>query len=39
MTNMVEGDFEKGFELGPGKVVSGVLKRISKEASMTNVEV
>mmetsp|Transcript_107308 Transcript_107308/g.311776 ORF Transcript_107308/g.311776 Transcript_107308/m.311776 type:complete len:215 (+) Transcript_107308:824-1468(+) len=39
MTNMVEADFEKGFELGPGKVVSGVLKRISKTAVMENVEV
>lgn len=39
MNNMVGADFEKGFELGPGKVVAGILKRISKEAALTNVEV
>ena len=39
MTNMVNADFEKGYELGPGKVISGVMKRISKTAAMENVEV
>merc|ERR1712070_874225 len=39
MTNMVEGGYGKGFELGPGKVIAGVLKRISKQAPMTNIEV
>lgn len=39
MTNMVEGDYGKGFELGPGKVIAGILKRVSKTAPMTNIEV
>nr|AQS99292.1 Acyl carrier protein s-malonyltransacylase [Gambierdiscus polynesiensis] len=38
MRAMVAGGFEKGYELGPGKVVSGILKRIDKGAAsaMTN---
>ncbi|CAJ1942986.1 unnamed protein product [Cylindrotheca closterium] len=32
-------DFEKACELGPGKVTSGILKRFSKKAECTNVEV
>jgi len=39
MTNMVGSDYEKGFELGPGKVITGVLKRVDKKASMGNIEV
>merc|ERR1711865_770368 len=38
MTNMVNADFEKGYELGPGKVISGVMKRISKTADIENVD-
>jgi len=39
MQAMVAGDFGKGFELGPGKVIAGILKRISKDAAgaITNV--
>ena len=33
------GDFEYAYELGPGKVIAGVLKRVSKAATITNVEV
>lgn len=32
-------DFEKACELGPGKVTAGILKRFSKKAECTNVEV
>ena len=39
MTDMVNADYEKGYELGPGKVVTGVLKRVSKKAKMENIEV
>lgn len=38
--NMVLGmDFEEAVELGPGKVTAGILKRFSKTAKCTNVEV
>jgi len=39
MESVLSRDFEKGYELGPGKVVAGVLKRIDKKAAMTNIEV
>jgi [acyl-carrier-protein] S-malonyltransferase len=32
-------DFEKAYELGPGKVTAGILKRFSKTAEVINVEV
>ena len=32
-------DFEEAYELGPGKVTSGILRRFSKKAKCTNVEV
>jgi [acyl-carrier-protein] S-malonyltransferase len=31
--------FERAVELGPGKVTSGILKRVEKSAECTNVEV
>ena len=31
--------FEKGYELGPGKVIAGIFKRIDKTASVENVVV
>ena len=37
--NMLAGGFTKGLEIGPGKVISGILKRVDKNAKMTNVEV
>jgi len=39
MTAMVENGFEKGFELGPGAVIAGIVKRIDKEAAknITNI--
>lgn len=41
MQAMVASGFEKGFELGPGKVIAGILKRIDKgaAAAVTNVTV
>jgi len=39
MDSILGGDFERAMELGPGKVTSGILKRFSKTAECTNVEV
>jgi len=41
MQGIVAGGFEKGYELGPGKVLSGIMKRVDKKAAaaMVNVEV
>mmetsp|Transcript_55466 Transcript_55466/g.172116 ORF Transcript_55466/g.172116 Transcript_55466/m.172116 type:complete len:414 (-) Transcript_55466:284-1525(-) len=33
MQAMAAADFEKGFELGPGKVIAGIMKRIDKAAA------
>lgn len=38
-TEMLANGYEKGFELGPGKVVAGILKRVDKAALITNIEV
>ena len=35
---MMERGYEQGYELGPGKVVAGIVKRINKEAKLTNIE-
>ena len=39
MNGLIDGGFEKGYELGPGKVLSGIMKRISKAAVIENFEV
>jgi [acyl-carrier-protein] S-malonyltransferase len=39
MDLMLGSGFEKAYELGPGKVTAGILKRFSKTAPCTNVEV
>ena len=39
MDSILSKDFEKACELGPGKVTSGILKRFSKTAECSNVEV
>jgi [acyl-carrier-protein] S-malonyltransferase len=39
MKEMVGNGFEQGYELGPGKVLAGIMKRVDKKAKMTNVEV
>lgn len=39
MDLMLSRGFEKAFECGPGKVTAGILKRFSKTAPCTNVEV
>lgn len=39
MKDMVAAGFEKGYELGPGKVIAGIMKRIDKDAAgaITNI--
>jgi [acyl-carrier-protein] S-malonyltransferase len=39
MDLMLSKGFEKAYELGPGKVTAGILKRFSKTAECINVEV
>ena len=39
MDSILGKDFEKAFELGPGKVTAGILKRFDKTAECTNIEV
>ena len=34
----MERGYEQGYELGPGKVVAGIVKRINKQAALTNIE-
>lgn len=38
MNNLVKGGLAQGYELGPGKVCAGILKRVDRKASMINVE-
>jgi [acyl-carrier-protein] S-malonyltransferase len=35
---MMERGYEQGYELGPGKVVAGIVKRINKGAKLENIE-
>lgn len=39
MDSVLGKDFEEAYELGPGKVTAGILKRFSKTAKCTNIEV
>jgi len=39
MKDMTANGFEQGYELGPGKVLAGIMKRIDKKAPITNIEV
>merc|ERR1719251_244428 len=39
MDSMLANGFEEAFELGPGKVTAGILKRFDKKAKCTNIEV
>merc|ERR1719313_27140 len=40
MTDLNAAGYEAGYELGPGKVLSGIMKRVDKKApAITNVEV
>merc|ERR1711988_954269 len=39
MTDMTSNGFEEGYELGPGKVLAGIMKRVDKKAKITNIEV
>lgn len=37
MASMLAADFESAYELGPGKVLAGIMKRFDKSAVITNV--
>ena len=39
MDSVLGKDFEKAYELGPGAVTTGILKRFSKTAECTNLDV
>ena len=39
MNNLVKDGIGTAYELGPGKVCAGILKRIDRGAAMVNVEV
>ena len=39
MNGMLGNGYKRGYELGPGKVITGILKRTDKTAVMENVEV
>uniref|UniRef100_A0A7S3ZET9 Malonyl-CoA:ACP transacylase (MAT) domain-containing protein n=1 Tax=Lotharella globosa TaxID=91324 RepID=A0A7S3ZET9_9EUKA len=39
MAAMLESDFEQAYEIGPGKVLAGILKRFDKKAQIENIEV
>lgn len=39
MDNVLSKGFEEAYELGPGKVTAGILKRFDKAAKCTNIEV
>jgi len=39
MNDLIGNGFEEGYELGPGTVLAGIMKRIDKKKKMTNVEV
>uniref|UniRef100_A0A7S0W1A9 Malonyl-CoA:ACP transacylase (MAT) domain-containing protein n=1 Tax=Hemiselmis tepida TaxID=464990 RepID=A0A7S0W1A9_9CRYP len=36
--DMMERGYKDGYELGPGKVVAGIVKRVNKAAAITNIE-
>jgi len=37
--NMLSGGYEEGYELGPGKVIAGIMKRIDRSAKVTGISV
>ena len=39
MSELVAGGDFVGYELGPGKVLAGIMKRVSKTQAITNIEV
>jgi len=38
MASMIESDFENAYEIGPGKVLTGILKRFKRDAAFENIE-
>ena len=39
MQGLIDGGLEKGYELGPGKVLAGIMKRVDKTKVIENIEV
>jgi [acyl-carrier-protein] S-malonyltransferase len=39
VARLMERGMKEGYELGPGKVLAGIIKRIDKSVAITNVEV
>ncbi len=39
MQTILEKGLERSFEIGPNKVIAGILKRIDKKHSVTNIQV
>jgi [acyl-carrier-protein] S-malonyltransferase len=39
VNRLIERGMTSGYELGPGKVLAGVIKRINKDIVITNIEV
>ena len=37
MKTLLDKGLEKSYEVGPGKVIAGIMKRIDKKAEITNV--
>jgi len=38
INEMMDRGYEEGYELGPGKVVAGIVKRVNKAAAIKNIE-
>ena len=39
MKGLLDGGMETGYELGPGKVLAGIMKRVDKTKAIENIEV
>ena len=39
MQGLIDGGMETGYELGPGKVLAGIMKRVDKTMAVENIEV
>ena len=39
MQGLIDGGMETGYELGPGKVLAGIMKRVDKTKAIENIEV
>ena len=39
MQGLIDGGMETGYELGPGKVLAGIMKRVDTTKAIENIEV